>query len=76
MLKPGSKSFFRVTKPIVFILCLLPLLVLGMRAFEVGGMSLGANPIEELLHQLGLWGLRFLLLGIKNRKNPRHTDDF
>ena len=39
-------------------------MVLFMRAFEVKGFGLGANPIEELLHQLGRWGLKFLLLSL------------
>jgi sulfoxide reductase heme-binding subunit YedZ len=59
---PGSKSFYRVSKPVVFLICLLPLSVLFLRAFELAGFGLGANPIEELLHQLGRWGLKFLLL--------------
>jgi sulfoxide reductase heme-binding subunit YedZ len=59
---PGSKSFFQLTKPMVFLLCLLPLLMLLLRALEVAGMGLGANPIEELLHELGRWGLKFLLI--------------
>jgi sulfoxide reductase heme-binding subunit YedZ len=61
-MKPGSKSFFRVAKPVVFLICLLPLAVLFARAFSVAGLGLGANPIEELLHELGRWGLKFLLL--------------
>jgi len=61
-MKPGSKSFLRLTKPVVFLLCLLPLAVLLASAFSLAGMSLGANPIEELLHELGRWGLKFLLL--------------
>jgi sulfoxide reductase heme-binding subunit YedZ len=61
-MKPGSKSFFRVAKPVVFLTCLLPLAVLLARAFSVAGLGLGANPIEELLHELGRWGLKFLLL--------------
>lgn len=61
-MKPGSKSFYRLTKPVVFLSCLLPLTVLMARAFEVSGLGLGANPIEELLHELGRWGLKFLLL--------------
>ena len=28
------------------------------------GFGLGANPVEELLHELGRWGLKFLLLGL------------
>ena len=46
----------------MFLLCLLPLAVLLARAFSVAGLGLGANPIEELLHELGRWGLKFLLL--------------
>lgn len=59
---PGSKSFYRLTKPVVFLLCLVPFIWLLLRAFETGDFGLGANPIEELLHQLGRWGLKFLLI--------------
>ena len=48
----------------VFLACLLPLVFLLLRAFEVAGFRLGANPIEELFHELGRWGLKFLLLGL------------
>jgi sulfoxide reductase heme-binding subunit YedZ len=61
-MRPGSKSFFRLTKPMVFVICLSPLVFLIARAFELAGLGLGANPIEELLHELGRWGLKFLLL--------------
>ena len=61
-MKPGSKPFFRVTKPLVFLLCLLPLAHLLAGAFSIAGQGLGANPIEELLHALGRWGLKLLLL--------------
>ena len=64
MITPGSKSFFRLTKPVLFLLCLLPLAFLLLRAFAVAGFGLGANPIEELLHELGRWGLKFLLLSL------------
>ena len=53
---------FRADKPVVFLLCALPLLWLTLRAFGVSGLSLGPNPVEALLHGLGLWGLRLLLL--------------
>jgi len=43
-------------------MCLLPLAWLLLRVFEVAEFGLGANPIEELLHQLGRWGLKLLLL--------------
>lgn len=61
-MKPGSKTFFRVAKPLVFSLCLLPLAFLLAATFSFAGLSLGANPIEELLHEFGRWGLKFLLL--------------
>ncbi len=59
---PGSKAFYRLTKPLVFLLCLLPLSMLSLQAFELADMSLGTNPVEKLLHEFGRWGLKFLLL--------------
>jgi len=44
------------------VLCLAPLAWLSLRAFELAGQGLGTNPIEELLHELGRWALKFLLL--------------
>ncbi len=55
-------SLPRLYKPLVFSACLAPLVLLLLRAFEVTGLDLGTNPIEELLHELGRWGLKFLLL--------------
>jgi len=49
-------------KVLVFLLCLLPLVKLGLEILGVAGLSLGANPIEELIHRLGKWGLNFLLI--------------
>lgn len=51
----------RVAKSLLFLCCLLPLAWLIARTFGLGGLGLGANPIDELIHQLGLWGLRLLL---------------
>jgi methionine sulfoxide reductase heme-binding subunit len=53
---------FRADKPVAFVLCALPLLWLAGRALEFAGLTLGANPVEALLHGLGSWGLRLLLL--------------
>ena len=53
---------FRADKPVVFLLCSLPLSWLALRVFGVSGLSLGPNPVEALLHGLGLWALRLLLL--------------
>jgi len=60
--KPGSRAFYRLSKPAVFLLALLPFIILLLRSFEVAGFGLGANPVEALLHELGRWGLKFLLL--------------
>jgi sulfoxide reductase heme-binding subunit YedZ len=55
-------SSIRLFKPLVFAACLLPLAYLLLGAFGVAGVDLGTNPVEELLHELGRWGLKFLLL--------------
>jgi sulfoxide reductase heme-binding subunit YedZ len=46
-------------KPVVFIVCLIPLARLGWKAYS--GM-LGANPIEVITHATGDWIMRFLLI--------------
>ena len=55
--KAVLKSGF--SKPILFILCLIPLSALIWKAFYGG---LGANPVEAITHETGEWTLRFLLL--------------
>ena len=57
-----KKRTLRALKSVIFLLCLVPLAILVLEAFELWGMSLGANPIEELLHRCGRWGLNFLLI--------------
>lgn len=57
-----KRSNLRALKVAVFILCLVPLAKLAFEAFGIWGMSLGANPVEELLHRCGKWGLNFLLI--------------
>jgi sulfoxide reductase heme-binding subunit YedZ len=52
----------RGLKVAVFLLCLAPLGKLALEAFGVAGLTLGANPVEELLHRCGKWGLNFLLI--------------
>jgi methionine sulfoxide reductase heme-binding subunit len=46
------------SKPVVFLLCLLPLAALGWRALHG---ELTANPIEFITHATGDWTLRFLV---------------
>jgi methionine sulfoxide reductase heme-binding subunit len=48
-----------VLKAGVFIACLIPLVVLAWQALT---HNLGANPIDEITDQTGIWTLRFLLI--------------
>lgn len=50
-----------VWKPIVFLLCLTPAILLLGDAVEITG-RLGANPVEEIQDRLGNWALRFILI--------------
>jgi len=51
----------RWSKPILFLVCLLPLCLLVLRTV---GNDLGANPVETLTHDTGDWALRFLLISL------------
>lgn len=56
-----------VAKTLVHALALTPLAVLTSRAWEVaqtGSDALGADPVAEIEHFLGLWALRFLMLAL------------
>lgn len=46
-------------KPAIFLLCLVPLALLLEALFAD---DLGPNPVEEVLHATGDWGLRLLLV--------------
>ncbi len=59
---PSLKTTRFVIKPLVWAGLLAPFLWLAAGTAGVGGLSLGANPVEEILHELGKWGLNFLLL--------------
>lgn len=52
----------RLLKVPLFLLCLLPAGKLALAAFGLWGFSLGANPVETLIHGLGSWSLNFLLI--------------
>jgi sulfoxide reductase heme-binding subunit YedZ len=60
--KPGSRPFILSLKVLLWPLCLAPLAAMLLGLFAVGGFDLGANPVEELLHRCGKWGLKFLLI--------------
>jgi len=51
-----------VVKPLLLLACLAPALGMAAGSIGFGGTSLGANPVEALLHGLGKWGLNFLFL--------------
>lgn len=48
-------------KPLLFLACLIPLLLVIGDLYEVTG-TLGANPIEAIQDRFGRWGLRFILI--------------
>jgi sulfoxide reductase heme-binding subunit YedZ len=52
----------KLLKVLLFIACLGPLAWAVARALGVGGSSLGANPVEELLNTFGKSGLNLLML--------------
>lgn len=43
---------------------LMPLVLLGLGAFELAGQSLGADPVETLLRELGWWAVTLLVAGL------------
>jgi sulfoxide reductase heme-binding subunit YedZ len=57
-----TPGLIRGLKALLFFACLVPLGKLALEVFGLAGMSLGANPVEELIHRFGIWGLRFLLI--------------
>jgi len=59
MLQFPRSTVSRVIKPVVFALSLVPFSLLVYAAVTD---DLGANPVEKLTHQTGLWGLYFLLI--------------
>jgi sulfoxide reductase heme-binding subunit YedZ len=51
-----------VVKTLVFCACLAPFVLLVLRALEIGGLSLGADPQAEVLKTCGMTGLNLLML--------------
>ena len=50
-----------IWKPLVFVLCLVPFVLVVTDAFELTG-GLGANPVEEIQDRFGNWALRFIMI--------------
>ena len=61
MKTPTNNQISYLIKPVFFLSCLLPLIIL-----LVDGLTdnLGTNPVETLTHETGQWALRFLLIGL------------
>jgi sulfoxide reductase heme-binding subunit YedZ len=59
--KRPSKTQDNLVYAAVWLACFAPLVWLAWRAFSG---DLGANPIETLIRQIGVWGLRLLLVGL------------
>ncbi len=57
----SRETFENKVKPLVFLLSLLPFVYLAL-GFYLD--KLGANPIEKITHETGIWALRFLLVGL------------
>lgn len=59
---PSTRQVRLIIKPLWFSACLLPFIWLLLNALELAGPGLGADPIEAIQDQMGIWGLRLLLL--------------
>jgi sulfoxide reductase heme-binding subunit YedZ len=57
-----SRATLITLKAGIWAACLAPLAWLFVRGFEIGGVTLGPNPVEEVLHTLGKTGLNILLI--------------
>ena len=55
------RALDRLVYGLVWLACLAPLLWLAWRGFN---NDLGANPIDKLIRELGVWGLRLLIVGL------------
>ena len=60
-MRPGSREFYRWTKLPIWLLALAPFAWMVLGAFGLWGVSLGANPVEKMLDEAGVWTLRILL---------------
>ena len=61
----GASGRMIAAKTLVHALSLTPLAILSWQFWEVfrtGSDALGADPVAEVEHRLGLWALRFLIL--------------
>ena len=57
----SNRQVSLIIKPVVFLLCLMPFVMLLIATIDD---NLGTNPVETLTHETGQWALRFLLIGL------------
>ncbi len=62
MFRPSLRQQRFVIKPLWFSACLAPFVWFCLRALEIAGESLGADPIETTQDYMGIWALRLLLI--------------
>lgn len=62
-----------IWKPVVFLLCLIPAVLVVTDALEITG-RLGANPVEEIQDRFGYWALRFIMMTLTVTPLRRLTD--
>jgi len=62
--KPRSSLLIIAAKIVIWIACLAPFALLVAEGFGVGGLSLGANPVETVLLTMGKTGLNILLVSL------------
>lgn len=59
---PTTRQVRWLIKPFWFTACIAPFIWLNLAAFNLAGLSLGADPIEETQDFVGIWALRLLLI--------------
>lgn len=67
VLTRGASGRMVAAKALVHALCLAPLAVLAWQFADVyrsGSDALGADPVAEVEHRLGIWALRMLMLAL------------
>ncbi len=62
MIRPDIRQQRLIVKPLWFAACLAPFIWFCLRALEIAGEGLGADPIEATQDYMGIWALRLLLV--------------
>lgn len=60
----AKKTASRGFSPDIILICILSLAPLGWLVWRGISNDLGVNPIETIIRDLGVWGLRFLVAGL------------